>query len=142
MRTKKGATPHYEVVVAAIRRRNRYLMGRRPDDAMLGGLWEFPGGKVRPGETHADALRREIEEETGLTVEPGPHLATVDHAYTHFSVTLHLYLCDAPAGRPQPRYHTRVRWICPCEFTDLAMPVGTRKLLNKCNLRKSARDCH
>ncbi|MFW6154360.1 MAG: A/G-specific adenine glycosylase [Planctomycetota bacterium] len=135
VRTKKGATPHHEVVVAAIRRRNRYLLGRRPDDAMLGGLWEFPGGKVRPGETHAEAVEREILEETGLTVETGPHLATVVHAYTHFSVTLHLYLCDCPEGRPHPHYHTRLRWVCPCEFASLAMPVGTRKLLEACDLR-------
>ncbi len=134
VRTPRGATPHHEVVVGAIHRRSRYLLGQRPDGAMLGGLWEFPGGKVRPGEMYAEALQREIVEETGLTVDVGPRLATVDHAYTHFSVTLHLYRCESPRGRPQPRYHTRLRWVRPCEFASLAMPVGTRKLLEAWDL--------
>ncbi|NLF32230.1 MAG: A/G-specific adenine glycosylase [Planctomycetes bacterium] len=138
VRTKKSATPHYEVVAAAIRRHNRYLMGRRPDDAMLGGLWEFPGGKLADGETHAEGLRRELLEETGLTVEVGPRLATVEHAYTHFSITLHLYLCNAPDGQPHPHWHTRLRWVCPCEFDDFAMPGATRKLLEACDLRNPA----
>ena len=58
VRKPKKAVPHYEIVVAAIKKNGRYLLGKRPPEGLLGGLWEFPGGKVKPGETHAAALRR------------------------------------------------------------------------------------
>jgi A/G-specific adenine glycosylase len=80
VRTAKKAIPHHEIVVAVVRRNGRYLIGKRPTSGLLGGLWEFPGGKIEPGETHEQALVREVREETGLEVSVGACIATVDHA--------------------------------------------------------------
>jgi len=85
VRKGRKRTPHYQVVAAAIEKRGWFLIGRRPRDGMLGGLWELPGGKVRPGETHATALARELDEELGIEVAVGGRVATVEHAYSHAS---------------------------------------------------------
>ncbi|MHC4777141.1 MAG: A/G-specific adenine glycosylase, partial [Planctomycetota bacterium] len=74
------------VVAAAIRRRGRLLIGKRPPDGLLGGLWEFPGGKVEGGEGLGEALVREVREELGISIRVGDELASVDHDYTHLSV--------------------------------------------------------
>ena len=71
MRRAKKPTPHYEIVVAVIAKNGRYLLGRRPTGGLLGGLWEFPGGKVESGETHEAALLREVREELGMGIEVG-----------------------------------------------------------------------
>lgn len=128
-RTPKKAVPHHEVVVAAISRRGRYLIGKRPANGLLGGLWEFPGGKVKPGEDHATALRREIDEEIGLKVNVGGLVASVDHVYSHLKVTLNVYRCEAPTGTPKPKVHTGLKWVYKSQFADYAFPKANHKFL-------------
>ncbi|MCX8035826.1 MAG: A/G-specific adenine glycosylase [Candidatus Sumerlaeia bacterium] len=130
VRQARKALPHYDIVAAAIRRRGRYLLGRRRPDEMLGGLWEFPGGKVERGETHEQALRREIREELGIEVAVGRHVASVRHAYSHFAITLHVYQCTLVGGRPAPRRHTALAWVAPSEFDRYAFPGADRKFLH------------
>jgi A/G-specific adenine glycosylase len=125
------AIPHHTIVVAAIRRRGRYLIGKRPTDGLLGGLWEFPGGKIEPGETHAQALAREVREETGLTIRVGRRIAVVDHAYSHFSVTLHVYDCRLVSGRPTARFHTELKWVSRDQLDQYALPAANRRFLDK-----------
>ena len=131
-RPPRKAVPHHQVAVGIVAdQRGRVLIQRRPYKGLLGGLWEFPGGKVEPGETVEQALRRELREEQGLHVEQVRALEPVDHAYTHFKVTLHAHTCllksmDPRAGEGQPR-----RWVVPAELPTLPMPRGNRKILEQ-----------
>lgn len=131
IRKAKKTIPHYDIVVAVIRRRGRYLLGKRPPGGLLGGLWEFPGGKIEPGETHEQALVREVQEETGLEVRAGERIATVEHAYSHFAVTLHVYACEVVGGRAEARYHSELKWVGPRELDQYAFPAANRRFLGK-----------
>jgi A/G-specific adenine glycosylase len=129
VRKAKQQTPHHEIVVAAIAREGRYLLGKRPPNGLLGGLWEFPGGKIQPGESHAEALRRECREELGVAVRVGGLVSTVRHAYTHFKVTLNVYHCTLEQGEPIAKSHTELRWVASAEFPTLAFPKANHKFL-------------
>jgi A/G-specific adenine glycosylase len=130
VRRTKSKVPHYEIVVAAIRNRGRYLLGRRPEGGLLGGLWEFPGGKLEAGENHTQALLREAREELGVRIAVGGLVASVNHAYSHFKVTLHVYRCTLKSGRPCARAHTKLRWTAPAEFERFAFPKANHKFLH------------
>jgi A/G-specific adenine glycosylase len=125
----RKAVPHKEIVVAAILRDGAYLIGLRPPEGLLGGLWEFPGGKVETGESHAAALTRECREELGVAVKVGGLIATVQHAYTHLRVTLNVYRCTVLDGQPAPKTHTELRWAAPEEFAQYAFPKANHKFL-------------
>ena len=130
VRSKKRAVPHHEIVVAAVKKNGRYLLGKRPPNGLLGGLWEFPGGKLEPGESHNDALAREVKEELGIAIEPGDLVASVNHAYSHFRVTLHVYACRHVSGKPRANAHTELKWVRRKDFSKLAFPKANHKFLN------------
>ena len=99
------------VVAAVVRRGGELLVTRRPDGADRGGLWEFPGGKVEPGEAEPAALVREIAEELGCAVEVGPLLCRHAHAYPDLEVELAFYACRlAPGARPAPLGVAAIEW--------------------------------
>lgn len=128
VRKPRKAVPHKHIVAAAIREGSRYLLGKRPEGKMLAGLWEFPGGKVEAGEAHSQALARELQEELEIEARVGRHLGSVDHAFTHFRMTMHLYECEIVCGTPHPHSHSELRWVERREFEDLAFPVADIKL--------------
>jgi len=128
VRRQKRRIPHRETIALAIRRRGRFLIAKRRGAGLLGGLWEFPGGEVVSGETHAHALSR-VAEDLGLGIRVASHVASVDHAYSHFTQTLHLYLCDADSGRVRAKDHARVRWVPRAEFEHFAFPTVQRRAL-------------
>jgi A/G-specific adenine glycosylase len=130
VRKGKKPPPHQEIVVAVLEREGRYLVGRRPPQGLLGGLWEFPGGKVIPGETHQQALERECREELGIEVRAGGLIASVKHAYTHLRVTLNVYRCRLLKGEPRPKTHTQLRWLAPAEFKRYAFPKANHKFIH------------
>jgi len=145
--TRKRAKPlpHYDIVAGVILRRAadgrwKVLIGRRPETAMLGGLWEFPGGKIQPGETHEQALVREIREEVALDAAVLAPLCTVKHAYSHFRITLHTYRCRPVAGRPKPLHCTAVRWATLAELPRHAFPRANAHVLAALN--RWARETH
>lgn len=123
------ALPHYDVVAAVTRREDgRILVAQRPREAMLGGLWEFPGGKCEVGESLPDALRRELQEELAIEVDVGERIAVVPHAYTHFRITLHAFLCRLLRGEPRCLACADWRWVTVEELRTLPMAVTDRKI--------------
>jgi 8-oxo-dGTP diphosphatase len=104
-----------EVVGAVLVDDGRILAARRGPQMDLAGMWEFPGGKVEPGETPAQALRRELIEELACTVEVGGLVASTDHG----QVTLTTYFCTLVEGMPQPREHSELRWLSPGALAEL-----------------------
>jgi A/G-specific adenine glycosylase len=126
-----GKVPHYVVGAAVtLDRRGRVLIARRRDDAMLGGLWEFPGGKVEAGETLPQCIRRELIEELGLTVGVGRRLVVIRHAYSHFTIELHAYLCSPESGRPTPIHCSAVAWIDPAQAERYAFSRADLRILD------------
>ncbi len=125
----KPKTPRrvVDVSVAILMRGDRFLVTRRPDDALLGGLWELPGGKWEEGEDGEAALHRELREELGVTARVTASFPVVRHAYTHFSVRLHPFLCRI-VGRREPSSHLPSRWIRRGDIGALAFPKGTLKV--------------
>jgi len=121
--------PHFEIAVGICRKRGRILVARRREEGLLGGLWEFPGGKIEPGERSDEAVRRELLEEAGIEVEVGEKVAVVRHRYSHFSVRLHAHLCRWKRGRAEARASAAVRWMKPAGLDSLAFPAANRRIL-------------
>jgi A/G-specific adenine glycosylase len=89
----KAKTPHYWVTAAIIRAGDQYLIAQRRLDGLLGGMWEFPGGKLEAGESLETCLAREIREELGAEITVGKPVGVYKHVYSHFKVTLHAFYC-------------------------------------------------
>jgi len=123
-----AAVPHYDVAVGVVWKAGRILIARRHDDQMLGGLWEFPGGKQRAGESLQQTARREVREETGLRVRVGEAYATVRHAYSHFRITLTAFRCEWMSGQPKPRTSVELKWIAPDELGRYPFPRANRRI--------------
>jgi A/G-specific adenine glycosylase len=104
------------------------LIARRPPKGLLGGLWEFPGGKIEPGESHAQGLRREIREELGAEIEVGELIGVYHHAYTHFRVTLHAYFCRLDGSEPQALEASELRWVKAHELPGFPMGKIDRQI--------------
>jgi A/G-specific adenine glycosylase len=125
-----GRRPHVRAAVTVLERDGRWLVQRRPPGGLLGGLWEFPGGKIEPGERPIDAAARELQEETGLPAPALVPVGRVEHAYSHFTVTLHVFrgsLTTIPeAWVAAPR-----RWVTPRELARLPLPKATEKILER-----------
>lgn len=127
-RKKRRETPQYHVAVGVVRKDGKILITRRKEDGLLGGLWELPGGKVRPGEAAAEACRREIAEEVNLTVEVVGHVARVHHAYSHFRVEVDVFDCVYKAGDVALRGPTDYRWVLAEETARYPFPAVNHKV--------------
>lgn len=124
--------PHHQIGVGIVMNDNdEVLIALRPDDAMLGGLWEFPGGKQEENEEMEQTVIRELKEELGVDVSIIKPFMKLDHAYSHFKITLHAYLCELENGTPQPQDSQEVRWIAIDELEDYPFPKANRKLTEK-----------
>jgi A/G-specific adenine glycosylase len=123
--------PHHPIAVAVVRRKDRVLIGKRPSEGLLGGLWEFPGGKIEPGETPEQAAEREIREEMCLRITIGDLIALVPHAYSHFRITLHAFDAAWIDGEPCGRTVTEWRWVRTRDLGDYAFPAANRPILER-----------
>lgn len=117
----KPAVPTYTVAAAVFKRGNAVLIARRPSKGLLGGLWEFPGGKMEPGETLPLALVREIKEELGVEIRVGEPLGEYKHAYTHFKVRLTAFACELDGSEPQPLEASEIRWVPLADLEQFPM---------------------
>ena len=123
--------PHYDVVAGIIRKNNRFLITLRPPRGLLGGLWEFPGGKVENGETFEQSLKREIAEELGIKTKIDSLFTSVKHAYTHFKITLHVFQCSYQSGEIRLNGCDDYRWIRLSQLDDFAFPGADRKVIDQ-----------
>ena len=129
VRRPRRTTPHYDVTAAVtVRDDGAVLMAQRNVNDMLGGLWEFPGGKCEDGETLSQCLIREMKEELDVTVEVNGKLTVVEHAYTHFRITLHAFWCRLSDGEPRCLDCAAIQWVLPGDLDELPMSVADRKV--------------
>lgn len=128
-------TPHYDVAAGIIWQNGqrgpdaKFLIAQRPLNGLLGGLWEFPGGKQEAGETLPEALKREIQEELAIEIEVGAFQTSVKHAYTHFRITLHAFHAIHLNGEPQ---HIGVKdhaWVTLADLNAYAFAVTDLKII-------------
>lgn len=131
IKTKKTSTPHFHIGAGVIWHHGKILISQRPLKGLLGGLWEFPGGKQEAGETLRETVRREIQEELGIQVEVGKKLVKVDHAYSHFKITLHAHDCAYLSGNVQNLGVMAWRWVKPHELTRFAFPAANQPIIRK-----------
>lgn len=124
----RAPVPHYTVTAAVLHRDGTVLIARRPSQGLLGGLWEFPGGKLEPGESLAEGLAREIREELGAQIEVGAPVGVYQHAFTHFRITLHAFHCRLTNGEPQPLEASELRWVPPAELDQFPMGKVDREI--------------
>jgi A/G-specific adenine glycosylase len=130
MTESRAAVPHKSIGVAVIwNNEGQVLIDRRRQEGLLGGLWEFPGGKVEPGETIEECIVREIREELGIEIAVGKHLITLDHAYTHFRVTLNVHHCQHLSGIPEAIECDEIRWVSVAELDQFPFPKANEHII-------------
>ncbi|MCP9892140.1 8-oxo-dGTP diphosphatase MutT [Cyanobium sp. Aljojuca 7D2] len=105
------------------------LIDQRLNEGLLGGLWEFPGGKQEPGEEIPATIARELREELAIAVEVGEELITVDHAYSHKKLRFVVHLCTWRSGEPQPLASQQVRWVRPEQLGDFPFPAANARII-------------
>jgi 8-oxo-dGTP diphosphatase len=119
------------VAVALVDPDRRVLIAQRPEGKSLAGLWEFPGGKVEPGEGPEAALIRELEEELGISTKEAclAPLSFASHSYENFHLLMPLFVCRKWQGIPQAREHTALKWVRPQAMRDYSMPPADEPLV-------------
>ncbi len=138
----KVRTPHYGVTAAVIAdEAGRYLIVQRPPEGLLGGLWGFPGSAAGEYDSGvpalsgassplADCLAAALRDSLGIEVAVGAALRPIQHAYTHFRITLHPFRCQLLGGAPQPGRYTTFRWVAPADLTLYPFPATDQKILH------------
>jgi len=121
--------PTIEVAAGLVFRDGKLLITRRPANAHLGGLWEFPGGKREPGETFIACLIRELQEELGIEVEAGPLLDRVTHGYPDQTVQIHFFQCRWRKHEPQPLGCPEFKWITAADISNHEFPDADARLI-------------
>jgi 8-oxo-dGTP diphosphatase len=129
--TAGPSSPRRIVVTAAvIEHENSFLVTRRPNGVHLAGSWEFPGGKIEPGESHAVALAREIVEELDTEVAVGREVFAVTHTYPDRIVELHFLACQL-RGEPRGALGQEMRWVPRQELRELPFPPADEELIRR-----------
>ncbi|MEI8251460.1 MAG: 8-oxo-dGTP diphosphatase MutT [Synechococcus sp. ELA057] len=105
------------------------LIDQRLNEGLLGGLWEFPGGKQEPGEPIETTIERELREELAITVEVGEALISLEHAYSHKRLRFVVHLCRWISGEPQPLASQQVRWVDPADLEAYPFPAANARII-------------
>jgi 8-oxo-dGTP diphosphatase len=119
------------VVAAVVESEGRYLITQRRPTAVLPLLWEFPGGKVEPGETDAQALKRELMHRLGVEIECGKLISFVSHPYDHYAVDLFLYECRLVTPKLEARNVNAFKWVPSTEFEQYPFTPADEASMNK-----------
>ena len=127
----KRIIPHFNVVAAIIWRGDSFYIQKRSKNKMLGGLWEFPGGKVEKGETLEMALLRELKEECNFNARILKKATSINHRYSHYSITMHCYYCEEKNDKIVS--HTNSNWIKKNQISQYSFPKANHKIFNFLN---------
>jgi 8-oxo-dGTP diphosphatase len=126
-----------KVAAAVIEKDGKILIARRKQGDTHSGKWEFPGGKLDPGETPEACLKRELREELGIETEAGPFLCSIRFAYRHMAVELLFYKTSYVSGEITLHEHDRIEWVSPEALTDFDFLEADRPVLER--LKEEAR---
>lgn len=130
-KSKAKKIPHFDIGVGLIlNHQNELLIALRPNDGMLGGLWEFPGGKNEKSERIEATVFRELKEELGVDVKVYDKFKMVKHAYSHFKISLHAFWCSIEIGDPQPKSSQELKWVTLEEIDHYPFPKANRTLID------------
>ncbi len=128
-RIKKEPVPVYQSVAGVLRKDGKFLITRRKPEGLLGGLWEFPGGRIAENEDASSACIRKIKEKTDIIVNTAGHLTRVKHAYTHYKIEMDVFYCDYVSGEINLKGPVDFRWIDLDEIDDFAFPKSNLKFI-------------
>lgn len=128
-RVKSKPVPTYKIAVGVVRHNNKMLITRRKPEGLLGGLWEFPGGKLNKGENTQAACIREIYEETRIKVKVDSYITQVKHAYTHFKIVMDIFYCGYISGDVQLNGPVDFKWIKLTDINNFAFPKANLKFI-------------
>ena len=128
-KAKTAPVPHYDIAAGVIWKGKKILIARRKPEGLLGGLWEFPGGKRKKNESLEDCVVREIHEELQVKVKVIRPLKTVRHAYSHFRITLHAFECEYLSGRPKALGCAAWKWVTLDDLAHYPFPRANQKIL-------------
>lgn len=129
---KKPRSTHWIPVVAGILRKgDLILVGQRPEGHSLGGLWEFPGGKIERGESPEQALIRELNEELGIDAEIGELKLSNTHSYGDVNILILFFEVRFWKGEAKPVHHVELQWIEPKELLNRPIPEANIKIMDK-----------
>jgi 8-oxo-dGTP diphosphatase len=127
---RSKTTEYVKVTAAIIERDGRILIGKRKV-GRFAGRWEFPGGKVEPGETPEACLERELQEELGIEARIGTLVLSTKHVYSHMRIELITYRAEVLSGGFCLRDHTEIRWVSPEELGTYDFPEADRAVIQK-----------
>ncbi len=123
--------PHKQIGVAVIWNPDgQILIDKRKAGGTMGGLWEFPGGKIEPGETVAECIVREIREELAIEISVGEHLIAIEHTYPTFQITLIVHHCQHISGIPQSIESDEIRWVNVNDLASYQFPAANLEIIN------------
>ena len=128
-RRKSKPLPEYHLVAGVVHKGDRILITQRKPDGLLGGLWEFPGGKIKVDEKTEAACRRVIQEDLNLWVEPIEYLARVKHTYTHFKIVMDVFRCHYQSGEVALNEPVDYRWITVDQIDQFPFPRSNHKFI-------------
>ena len=126
--TKKKIIKEIQAVIAIIKKGDQYFIQKRPSKGLLADLWEFPGGKIKEGESKKKALIRELKEELAVQLKSSKHLFDVKHYYTEFRVSLSVFACSLDTV---PKIDATHKWVNFKNFSKYPMPSGSAKIIDK-----------
>ena len=130
-RTKKKKIPFHKVALAVILKNDKFMIQKRPTTGHLAGMWEFPGGKFKTGESAEQAVTRECREELDVSVKIIQKLKKVKHAYTHFKIELNIFICRLTSSTVRARQSQPIRWIGLDEMSQYPFPAANYKFFKE-----------
>lgn len=119
-----------QVAAGLIKKEHHYLITKRPAGVHLAGFWEFPGGKRETGESLEQCLLRELKEELGIDITPGPPFHIIRHEYPEKLVELHFFCCTIQSGEPQALGCEEWRWVAPESLVNYEFPPADRPIID------------
>jgi A/G-specific adenine glycosylase len=130
VKRRRAARPHRVMAVGIVSRKGRLLIVKRPENGLLGGLWEFPAGVRADDESLQECCVSAVKEQVGIAAEVTERFRTVEHAFTHFSVTMHAFLCRSPKGRIRALACADAAWVPAGDLSEYAVSRANRKLID------------